>query len=98
MPDPEKIGLEVLARLSEGRRIAHERARRDGEALRALIRAHAEKDIAAGKANWGRAGRIAKRLHGLTSRRTIAKYLAALDQSFQKVEATLPNQPSEEKR
>jgi hypothetical protein len=71
-----ETGAKVLAALAEGRR-----KRLDDEAARVAklereVRSAIDIDLLSGHAEWGRAGRIARRLG--VPRRTVAKYLARL--------------------
>jgi hypothetical protein len=76
--DAAAVGARVLAGLAKGRLRLRERQERQSAGLARLVAQAAAVDASRGFGERGRAGRIARRLHGLVARRTAAKYLARL--------------------
>ena len=74
--DPYETGDRVLQALDAGRAKAHEISQARASSLRAAVDRLATDDIARGKSKRGRAGRIARRLHGLVTERHVGRILS----------------------
>ena len=72
------VGQKVLAGLSKGRQRAIAQAKERAAFHVAHVAIHANADVAAGKPERGRAGRIARRLGGTLSERHVKRILDGL--------------------
>jgi len=81
MTDAEAIGRKVIAALDVGRRIAIEASQQRSAGLRRVIAQLAADDAARGKPARGRAGRIARKLDGLSSERRVLQILSETQSS-----------------
>ena len=76
MADPAAL-QRIVDGLERGRRLAVAAAKERGEVTRAAVLQGAKDDQARGRPARGRAARIAAKLHGLVSRRQVARILRA---------------------
>lgn len=77
----EAVGRQVLANLAAGRKAlqaVNEERKERGDFYRRIIAEYVLLELRAGQSSWGRAGRIARKLHGRLSERQIRKYLVLL--------------------
>lgn len=73
-----RLGFQVLANLAKGREAMNRERHERAEFLRRIIAEHILLEEQAGRPRWGRAGRIARKLHGQIGERQVRKYLAQL--------------------
>lgn len=73
-----RLGFQVLANLAEGREAMNRERQERADFLRRIIANYVLLEEQAGCPRWGRAGRIARKLHGQIGERQVRKYLAQL--------------------
>lgn len=82
-PDPTEVGERVLEGLAKGREKRHREQQKNANRLRAAVKQLAIEDAARGHNEWGRAGRIKRKLKGLgPSEQHLNKILKSLSSSF----------------
>ncbi|MDR4469833.1 MAG: hypothetical protein MRJ68_16310 [Nitrospira sp.] len=72
------LGRQVLKNLAEGREAMNRERQERADFLRRIIANYVLLEEQAGRPRWGRAGRIARKLHGQIGERQVRKYLEQL--------------------
>lgn len=72
------LGQQVLKNLAKGRDEMNRERQERANFLRRIIANHVVLEEQAGRSCWGRAGRIARKLHGQIGERQVRKYLEQL--------------------